>query len=95
MELAARQVQFQALEKAAVDVLLTSRVSRAVLLALLLVFIDRICHFLWKAAAFEVKADQMDLEVAEVAPGDDWPRLIGRGVTASGTTPCSIWRPKG
>eukprot|EP00435_Cladocopium_sp_Y103_P046082 s287_g13.t1 len=89
MELAARQVQFQALEKAAVDLLLSSRISRAVLLAIILVFIDRICHF-WKAATHPKVLDQVDLEMSEettshfIRPDDDppepWPRLIGRGL---------------
>lgn len=84
MELAARQVQFQALEKAALDLLLSSRISRAVLLAIILVFIDRICHF-WKAAQPKKVLDQVDLEMSQETtshfiradPPETWPRLIG------------------
>eukprot|EP00438_Fugacium_kawagutii_P011444 Skav221338 [mRNA] locus=scaffold1234:216030:220640:+ [translate_table: standard] len=102
MDLAARQIQFQALEKAAFDIVLSSRVSRAVLLALILIFIDRICHF-WKSFSADSKVlDLVDLEslemsddpqegIGEAAPTafPPFPRLIGRGPGIAKLSPAS------
>ncbi|CAK9065966.1 unnamed protein product [Durusdinium trenchii] len=80
MELMARQVQFQALEKSAADVLLCSRLGRAVVLALVVVFIDRLCHFLWKCAEDQIDPDlEIAMEPDSSAAVLHWPRLIGRG----------------